>query len=425
MPNNGTFKFKIPMTPANTKTVKRVTDENDKRRTKTTWDPLLSDRVLSLFSDERMGMHNVREPKTNTDVMRGVRETLESAPGDFWLQHNGFVFVAQSVRDYEDAQGRWLEFFFDFNEGHQGCLNGNSSRATILEAVADGLMERLEESGTFPKMSISIYTGLTADEQLALGIGRNEQFSVTDSTVANANGLYDGIKVALATTNLADLVSYKQNETKPVHVDKIVQTLVALDNVGFPDSESNPVMSYVSKTSPRNYFEAHPDRMARLMPRVEDLLKLRDVVARDFVEFYKSHPRAADVRRSHEVVQRNGETVKVPGFFRYTGISEKPTTLHVLGTVNEYFVPEAMIMPVMSAFRAILGSDPEKNAEWAVKGGFPAVLKVWAKIGPNVVRKMVTASAQFGSPNAAAKSDLIWTNCYEAMADGMDTMAAA
>lgn len=425
MPKYGTFKFKIPMTPANRLVTKRVTDENDKRRTKITWDPLLTDEVLKLMSYQLMGIHNVREPKTNTDVMRGVRDSLENSPSEFWLQHNGFVFVADKVRDLEDIKGKWLEFSFDFDNGYQGCLNGNSSRATILEAVEGGLMEHYTETGVRPQLSIAIYTGLTADEQLALGIGRNEQFSVTDSTVANANGLYDPIKGVLVGTKIADKVSYKQNEVKPIHVDKIVQTLVALDNIGFPDSETNPIIAYVSKTSPRNYFEAHPDRMARLMPRVPELLSLRDIVARDFVEFYKSHPRAADVRRSHEVVQRNGETVKVPGFFRYTGISEKTTTLHALGTTNEYHVPEAMIMPVISAFRAVLESDPQKTADWTVKGGFPAVLKVWAKIGPSVVRKMVTASAQFGTPNSAAKSDITWGNCYEAMADGMDTMSVA
>ena len=424
MANHGSFKFRIPMTPANQHVLKRVTDTNDCRRSKTIWEPLLTDNVLPLLSHEKMGIHNVREPKTNTYVMHGVRESLEQNPIDFWLNHNGFVYVADSVRHIDDSKTKlkWLEFTFNFDEGYQGCLNGNSSRVTILEAIESGLMEKYDETGLRPQLSISIYTGLTHEEQLALGIGRNEQFAVSDSTVANANGLYDGIKMVLKGTKLENLISYKQNEIKPIHIDKVVQTLVALDNIGFPDSESNPIMAYVSRTSPRNYFEAHPDRMNRLYRRLPDFLKLRDIIARDFVEYYKSHPRASDTRRIHEISVR-GEIVKVPTFFKYTGISEKNVLLPVLApATSDTYIPDAMLMPVLSAFRAILTTDEGRYAEWTIKGGMTGVLKVWEKLGPSIVRKAVQAASQFGTPNVAGKSDMTWANCYEALVDGLDTL---
>jgi AIPR protein len=401
MHSNGKMRVRIPLPD---KQLRSQRDINNPGVTETIWNPLLTREVFELFKDPRMGQHNVRAVKTNSDVMRDVYTCVTEEPEKFWQRHGGFVIIANRRTANDD----FVEFTFDFDNGRPGFANGNSSRATLVEAVEDGLLDRIESGELVaPQLRISIFTGLEEADMVELGIGRNEQLGVTDSTTMNARGEYEIIKENLDQL-FNEQIAYKQNESgNRYKVENVVQDIVAMDHLKWPDGDQNPVMTYVSRISPRNHYRSNAENMMHLAPLFEDILIFHEIIQRDFVEAYGKN----------RGVKLNAK------FWDATGIVGEEGEFHFIEGDRKYKVPRALTMPILSAFRQCILASKAKKTQW-IFIDFDGLCGFWDEIAPLLTKRVVAYVEDEGDANSAAKKNMLWTVLYEDVERAWQKMAA-
>src|SRR3989344_5905122 len=73
---------------------------------------------------------NVRDAKLNSNVAKGIRETLENAPDTFFLKNRGITIIASKVNF--NGEKSVLEISFDESDrDHQGILDGGHTFSVI------------------------------------------------------------------------------------------------------------------------------------------------------------------------------------------------------------------------------------------------------------------------------------------------------
>lgn len=380
-------------------------DHYQPHKIETQWRPLLDRSVYDgFFRDERMGIHNVRHANTGTRVMDDVRSCLINTPELFGNQHRGFTY-AGSMRRASDKE---VVFEFDFDNGKVGCIDGNTSRLTIVELVEGDfqLLDRIESGElSAPQLNITILTGLTPDEMIEVGISRNEQINVTESTAANHRGEYEIIKESLPEA-IRQRIAFKQNDPRGLYsVESVLQDIVAMDSVKWPNSEENPIMSYVSRIRPRNHFRENHEQMERLAPLYLDILRFHEIVQRDFVDAYvKNRVRL------------------VTSFYDMTGIAREEGTFHFINDPRSYRIPRSLSMPILGAFRQLVDLDNGK-AQWTV-GSYSKLVQTWERMAPALTKRVLEYVKDEGNANKAAKKSTLWISLYEDVQRRLRTAAA-
>jgi hypothetical protein len=170
-----------------------------------------------------------------------------------------------------------------------------------------------------------------------------------------------------------------------------------MDFTKWPDSWQNPVMTYVSRISPRNHYRNNPDNMRLLAPLFDDILAFHEVIQRDFVEAYAEN----------RGVKANGK------FKETTGITDDKGSFHFVEGERKYKVPRSLTIPILAAFRQCIQVPKGKQDAGWVFDGFDELCEFWDDIAPMLTKRVVVYVEDEGDPNMAAKKNMLWTILYE------------
>ena len=228
-----------------------------------------------------------------------------------------------------------------------------------------------------------------------LSDARNTSVQVSDMALFNLDDKFDDIKASIAGQAYADLIAYKDNEDKPIHVSELLRLLYAFDIDKYPDDNAAPVQSYSGKTQVfKRYKQAFESPFYKsLTGQIPLLVELYDVIERELPEKYRDYKKAQGVAN--------------PRFGSVRGIEslDTPTKTEFLATPTKYSVSSGYIYPIFGAFRSLLKFD---EATGAVSWLFNPI-DIWNEVGTSIVQNTFET---YTNPQLAGKDKQLWLSNY-------------
>ena len=335
---------------------------------------------------------NVRDAKLNSNVAKGIRETLENAPDTFFFKNRGITIVAAKIGF--DSGKSILEISFDENErDHQGLLDGGHT-FSVIRAY---LEETKQPSEAYVR--VEIIEGIT-DENDIVGIveARNKSTQVQEQGIQELLHKFDPIKDILADQSYKENIAYKEYELsddgskKTIDIKDILSYLLCFYTDGF-DANNHPIKAYTQKKGiVTQYAEDMDDKKGKktfkkFLPLLPKILTLRDIINRDFKNTYNS------VNRKFASL----EGAK----------NDSISTLEFLGEEVDYRLPIAYVYPLLAAFRSCVQCEGNK-CEWAVDP-----IELWERIRDTLISRLAEQATSHKNPDKFGKDSVVWGRCYD------------
>ena len=333
---------------------------------------------------------NPREPKMTTNVARSLLSAVVEPETDFYINNRGIVIAAKALTfntadsevtidlgDQDDENDRFL----------YGILDGGHTYTAIMKKRG----EIPEDIRKFVRIEV-----ITNVQNITrLSDARNTSVQVSDMALFNLDDNFDSIKTAIADQVYADLIAYKDNENKPIHVSELLRLMYAFDIDKYPDDNAAPVQSYSGKAQVfKRYKQTFETSFYKSLPQhLPTLVKLYDVIERELPEKYKEYKKAQGVAN--------------PRFGSVRGIEslDNPTKTEFLATPTKYSVSSGYIYPIFGAFRSLLKYD---ESEGSVSWLFDPI-DIWNEVGTSIVQNTFET---YTNPQLAGKDKQLWLSNY-------------
>ena len=333
---------------------------------------------------------NPREPKMTTNVARSLLSAVVEPEIDFYINNRGIVIAAKAltfnsansevsidIGDQGDENDRFL----------YGILDGGHTYTAIIK-------KRDEIPGDLRKfVRIEVITNVQNITRLS--DARNTSVQVSDMALFNLDDNLADIKNAIAGQEYADLIAYKDNENKPIHVSELLRLMYAFDIDKYPDDNAAPVQSYSGKAQVfKRYKQAFetPFYMS-LTEHLTTLVELYDIIERELPEKYKEYKKAQGVAN--------------PRFGSVRGIEslDNPTKTEFLAKPTNYTVSSGYIYPIFGAFRSLLRfEESEGKVFWLFDP-----IDIWNEVGTSIVQNTFET---YTNPQLAGKDKQLWLSNY-------------
>lgn len=333
---------------------------------------------------------NPREPKMTTNVARSLLSAVVEPETDFYINNRGIVIAAKALTfntadsevtidlgDQDDENDRFL----------YGILDGGHTYTAIMKKRG----EIPEDIRKFVRIEV-----ITNVQNITrLSDARNTSVQVSDMALFNLDDNFDSIKTAIADQVYADLIAYKDNENKPIHVSELLRLMYAFDIDKYPDDNAAPVQSYSGKAQVfKRYKQTFETSFYKsLTQHLPTLVKLYDVIERELPEKYKEYKKAQGVAN--------------PRFGSVRGIEslDNPTKTEFLATPTKYSVSSGYIYPIFGAFRSLLKYDESAGSvSWLFDP-----IDIWNEIGTSIVQNTFET---YTNPQLAGKDKQLWLSNY-------------
>ncbi len=361
---------------------------------------------------------NPREQKLQGPIIRGMAETWEEFPEEFFRINRGILLFGRQLEYDSTTQTVTLTFQ---NRKMDGVGDGGHTLRLILErlipeTIAGEEPDDIEESDEDEEIGgppveryveAEVITGLSLEEISRVARSRNTSKNVPDYAIKRLEGTFDGLEQALRRANETftdHCVAFKPNEHiedskdfKQVSILTILQILCCMD-IDHYDVDQHPIEAYKNKGKTPEFFVQREDTYRKMYPIVDDILRLFDTIRARLPEAY------------NRTRLRWGSVIKEP-----VGIGMKEELLYIdpSGETLAPKAPQALFFPIFSAFRAALY---EANGKYAWVGGvrptdwpedeFDDLL---VKLG----KKIRTAVNKRGDNfNAVGRDNEVWDVCY-------------
>jgi hypothetical protein len=380
-------------------------------------DPNFPEAVEHLFTIDVLDLpklplgSNPREQNTNKQVYRDVAASLcneDGASNAFLGKNLGIYACAQKV---EKAAGKESEYTLTFGEGDSvlegldGILNGGHTAQIIWDSQAEIRQMKAEGQEIAQFVRLYVRQGYPRAVLAEMAGTLNTTVQVQDFSLAEHQDKFEWIHEAISGRPYEKDIAFKENVNAPFYVTDVLSMLALFDTIEYPnDGGSHPTGAYREKSLVLKRYLAHPEQFQRLEPLLNDILMLRDTIAREgkdkYNEYFLSDPnrkrgRGADL----EWVDKRERGVYAFPFIEETG---------------QYRLNRAAIYPVLAAFRWMVDGDPSE-AGW--KGGFDAVLDVWKEAGPEMMKMTQDTSLENGRKTLAiGKSTTHYNALHSAVA---------
>lgn len=333
---------------------------------------------------------NPREPKMSTNVARSLLAAVVEPETDFYINNRGIVIAAKSlmfnstdsevtidIGDQDDENDKYL----------YGILDGGHTYTAIIKKRN----EIPEDIRKFVRIEV-----ITNVQNIArLSDARNTSVQVSDMALFNLDDNFEEIKTAIADQPYANLIAYKDNENKPIHISELLRLMYAFDIDKYPDDNAAPVQSYSGKTQVfKRYKQAFETQFYKsLTKQIPVLVKLYDTIECEIAEKYKTYKIALGFTK--------------PRFGGVRGVEspEKPTKTEFLANSTEYAVSTGYIYPIFGAFRSLLRFN-EKTGD--VYWLFDPV-EIWNEVGTSIVQNTFET---YTNPQLAGKDKQLWLSNY-------------
>ena len=333
---------------------------------------------------------NPREPKMTTNVARNLLSAVTEPETDFYINNRGIVVSAKALSfnssdsevtiDLGDRNDENDRFFY-------GILDGGHTYTAIIQKRND-IPADLRKF-----VRVEVITNVQNITRLS--DARNTSVQVSDIALFNLDDKFDDIKAAIVNQPYENLIAYKDNENKPIHVSELLRLMYAFDIDKFPDDSAAPVQSYSFKAQVfKRYKQAFETPLYRsLTKQIPLLVQLYDTIERELPEKYK------------EYKQMQG--VATPRFGSVRGIEplENDTKTEFLASLTRYSVSSGYIYPIYGAFRSLLRFDEEEGTiSWIFNP-----IDIWNEVGVSIVQNTFET---YTNPQLAGKDKQLWLSNY-------------
>ncbi len=350
---------------------------------------------------------NLREATgMNRAVYKDVRESLrgrEALPGSFDLLNLGITIIGEEVRALDK---RTFEVMID---DEYGIANGGHTAKLIWECQDDDTIAEGQH------VEVKIITGVEGPEQHTLRVDiarcQNTGIAVRAQSIFELDGVFAGIKNAIAPFEWANDVAYKESDSKEFDVRELIAALELMNIIDFPNQDGkHPISAYEKWSTPlKKYgddFEEHRDapnerKYAKLEPLLPEILALYDIIRRDFLRVYSEE--VSNYAAKLKIVEEAGNK---GGVFRFRFAELEP---------HKRRLTKGAAYPILATFRNYVRLNPDTQvAEWV--GGFDHVKDVWHQIAKDLVLETRESIKSIGNaPDALGKNRNHWSNLYRAV----------
>lgn len=185
---------------------------------------------------------NPREPKMTTNVARSLLTAVVEPETDFYINNRGIVIAAKTLT-FNSTDSEVTIDIGDQNDENDKSLYGILDGGHTYTAIMRKRDEIPEDIRKFVRVEV-----ITNVQNITrLSDARNTSVQVSDMALFNLDDKFDDIKASIAGQAYADLIAYKDNEDKPIHVSELLRLLYAFDIDKYPDDNAAPVQSYSGK----------------------------------------------------------------------------------------------------------------------------------------------------------------------------------
>ena len=333
---------------------------------------------------------NPREPKMTTTVARTLLSAVVEPETDFYINNRGIVIAAKTltfnsadsevtidIGNQDDENDRYL----------YGILDGGHTYTAIMKK-RDDISEDLRKF-----VRVEVITNIQNITRLS--DARNTSVQVSDMALFNLDDNFEDIKKAISGHYYEDLIAYKDNENKPIHVSELLRLLYTFDIDKYPDDNTAPVQSYSGKAQVfKRYKQAFETPFYKsITKQIPKLVELYDTIERELPDKYKDYKKA--------------QGVAIPRFGGVRGIEslENPTKTEFLENSTKYSVSSGYIYPIFGAFRSLIRFDEE---EGTVSWLFDPI-EIWNEVGTSIVQNTFET---YTNPQLAGKDKQLWLSNY-------------
>lgn len=333
---------------------------------------------------------NPREPKMTTNVARSLLAAVVEPETDFYINNRGIVIAAKALIFNSADSEVTIDIGNQDDENDKylyGILDGGHTYTAIMQKRND-IPENLRKF-----VRVEVITNVQNITRLS--DARNTSAQVSDIALFNLDDKFDDIKTAVAGQVYADLIAYKDNENKPIHVSELLRLMYAFDIDKYSDDNAAPVQSYSGKAQVfKRYKQAFETPFYKSLTRqLPMLVELYDIIERELPEKYKEYKKAQGVAN--------------PRFGSVRGIEslENPTQTEFLATPTKYSVSAGYIYPIFGAFRSLLKFDEvKKTVSWLFNP-----IDIWNEVGTSIVQNTFET---YTNPQLSGKDKQLWLSNY-------------
>ena len=333
---------------------------------------------------------NPREPKMTTNVARSLLAAVVEPETDFYINNRGIVIAAKTLT-FNSADSEVTIDIGDRDDENDkflyGILDGGHTYTAIM-SKRDEIPENIRKF-----VRVEVITNVQNISRLS--DARNTSVQVSDMALFNLDDKFDDIKNAIAGQAYADLIAYKDNENKPIHISELLRLMYAFDIDKYPDDNAAPVQSYSGKAQVfKRYKQAFETPFYKsLTKQLPTLVELYDIIEKELPEKYKEYKKAQGVAN--------------PRFGNVRGIesldTSKRTEFHTL--LTKYSVSSGYIYPIFGAFRSLLKYDEAtETVSWLF-----SPITIWNEVGTSIVQNTFETCT---NPQLAGKDKQLWLSNY-------------
>ena len=333
---------------------------------------------------------NPREPKMTTNVARSLLTAVVEPETDFYINNRGIVIAAKNLTFNSADSEVTIDIGNqdDENDKYQfGILDGGHTYTAI--------MKKRNEIPADIRKFVRIEVITNVQNITRLSDARNTSVQVSDMALFNLDDNFDDIKAAIADHEYANLIAYKDNENKPIHVSELLRLMYAFDIDKYPDDNAAPVQSYSGKAQVfKRYKQAFETPFYKsLTNQIPVLVELYDTIELELPEKYKEYKKAQGVVN--------------PRFGNVRGIEslDNSAKTEFLAKPTKYSVSSGYIYPIFGAFRSLLKYDEtEQSVSWLFEP-----LEIWNEVGTSIVQNTFET---YTNPQLAGKDKQLWLSNY-------------
>jgi AIPR protein len=330
---------------------------------------------------------NARVPNIRRTVYKEVRESLLSGDGKFHLKHKGITLIASSVTKKGDSQVYTVTFDKD-----QGLVDGGHSYQLL---TLDDLQKDIPEN-QFVKFEI--LTDVPSAWNADIAGGLNTSVQVQDMSLDNLKGDFDWLKKILKKEKYYSKIAWRENEDGDVDARDLVSLLLMFNVHLFKNDlgagDTQPVIAYEKKSAALKMYEQDmrdggTKSFKKLAPIVRDIFTLHDVIGSD---------------ARYQWNESGGSF----GNLSFVETRQTGFVMTFTGAQVDYRLMSGALFPMLAAFRWMV---EEKKGEFAWRGGFDAVIRMWKKSALEMLQMTKQANDELGrNANAIGKSRNHWAN---------------
>lgn len=301
---------------------------------------------------------NPREQNLTSSVAKAIAASIEQDSMDFHLKNRGILLsvkTAKFIPDQPNSKNGEVSLYFEDSSIHGNIDGGHTFRLILASHNKKDLPEQYVE--------FEVLVGL--DDILPIAEARNTSVALDIRSMEEMKGSFDILKSIYSNTEINgdkffDRVEMKMNQQleEANHID--IRTLISIilmfnqelypnPAIGIGDIKDYPIQIYGNKEAALKKYlslgngdtEKRNESIAQMTPILEDIVKLWDTIERELPLVYE---------RKYKQLS-------------FTQRARNPVSLFS-NTPIKYAVPQAIMFPIIAAFRTLVTIDENGNYKW-------------------------------------------------------------